>query len=75
VDALDRLEADYDNLRAALAWLIEQRRAAAARMVRRLLGLFNMRHPREGLGWFQAVVATAGDLPVKPKARGNRRYL
>jgi predicted ATPase/DNA-binding SARP family transcriptional activator len=70
VDALDRLDADYDNLRAALAWLIEQRRAdAAAGMVRRLSGLFQMRHPREGLGWFQAVVAIGGDLPVKVRAR------
>jgi hypothetical protein len=41
----------------------------AARMVRRLIGLFNMRHPREGLGWFQTVVAIGDDLPVKSKAR------
>jgi predicted ATPase/DNA-binding SARP family transcriptional activator len=70
VDALDRLDADYDNLRAALTWLIEQRRAdAAARMVRRLSGLFQIRHPREGLDWFQAVMAIGGDLPDKVRAR------
>jgi predicted ATPase len=70
LDALDRLDADYDNLRGALAWLIEQRRADdAARMVRRLSGLFQMRHPREGLGWFQAVVAIGGDLPARVRAR------
>jgi predicted ATPase/DNA-binding SARP family transcriptional activator len=70
VDALDRLDADYDNLRAALAWLIEQRRADdAARMVRRLSGLFQMRHPREGLHWFEAVVAIGADLPVEVRAR------
>ena len=67
---LDRLEADYDNLRAALAWLIEQRRAdEAARMVHRLIGLFNIRHPREGFAWFEQVVAIAGDLPVRSRAR------
>jgi hypothetical protein len=38
-------------------------------MVRRLTGLFNMRHPREGLGWFQAVVAISDDLPAKARAR------
>ena len=55
---------------AALAWLIEQRRADdAARMVRRLRRLFIIRHPREGLGWFQAVVAIGGELPAKSKAR------
>jgi predicted ATPase len=69
IPALDRLEADYDNLRAALAWLIERDRAdEAARMARRLIGLFNIRHPREGLGWFQAVVAIGGDLPLKLRA-------
>jgi predicted ATPase len=68
--ALDRLEADYDNLRAALAWLVEEHRADdAARMVRRLVGLFNIRHPREGLGWFRQVVAIAGELPPKARAR------
>jgi predicted ATPase/DNA-binding SARP family transcriptional activator len=70
LDALDRLDADYDNLRAALAWLIEQRRADdAARMVRRLSRLFHIRHPREGLGWFQAVVAIGGDLPIEVRVR------
>jgi tetratricopeptide (TPR) repeat protein len=70
LDALDRLDADYDNLRAALTWLIEQRRADdAAHLVRRLAGLFNIRHPREGFGWFQAVVAIDDELPVKVRAR------
>jgi predicted ATPase/class 3 adenylate cyclase len=70
VASLDRLEADYDNLRAALAWLIEQHRAdEAARMARRLIGLFNIRHPREGFAWFQQILAIAGDLPVRSRAR------
>jgi hypothetical protein len=72
IDALDRLEADYDNLRAALAYLIEERQAdAAARMARRLIGLFNTRHPREGLGWFQQVIAIADGLPATTRARLN----
>jgi predicted ATPase/class 3 adenylate cyclase len=75
--ALDRLEADYDNLRAALAWLIEQRRAdEAARMAHRLIGLFNIRHPREGFGWLQQVTAIAGDLPARSRSRllGDTAY-
>ena len=68
--ALDRLELDYDNLRAALSHLIEQRRADdAARMARRLIGLFNIRHPPEGLGWFRQVLAIADGLPAKTRGR------
>jgi predicted ATPase len=77
IAALDRLEADYDNLRAALAWFIEQRRAdEAARMARRLIALFNIRHPREGFGWFQQVAAIAGDLPARSRTRllGDTAY-
>jgi predicted ATPase/class 3 adenylate cyclase len=77
VAALDRLEADYDNLRAALAWLIEQRRAdEAGRMAGRLIGLFNIRHPREGFAWFRQVAAIAGDLPVRSRTRvlGDAAY-
>jgi len=68
--ALERLEADYDDLRAALAYLIERREAeAAARMVRRLIGLFNIRHPREGFGWFEQVITISDSL--NPKARSR----
>jgi predicted ATPase/class 3 adenylate cyclase len=77
IAALDRLEADYDNLRAALAWLIEQHRAEdAARMARRLVSLFNIRHPREGLAWFEQVTAIAGDLSIKSRTRllGDTAY-
>jgi tetratricopeptide (TPR) repeat protein len=70
VEALDGLEADYDNLRAALAYLIETEQAElAAQMVRRVAPLFHIRHPREGLGWFERVVAIADDLPAETKAR------
>ena len=70
VDALDLLDADYDNLRATLAYLIDAKRADdASRMVRRLVGVFNLRHPREGLGWFQAVIDIAAELPPKARAR------
>jgi predicted ATPase len=70
VDALDRLEADYDNLRAALAYLIETPQAeSAVRLARCMLGLFNIRHPREGLGWFRQVEAIATDLPPNVRAR------
>jgi predicted ATPase len=67
---LDRLEAEYDNLRAALAWLIEEHRAdEAARMVHRLIGLFNIRHPGEGYAWLRQVVAIAEGLPARSRAR------
>ncbi|TML17579.1 MAG: hypothetical protein E6G39_04365 [Actinobacteria bacterium] len=70
VNALDRLDRDYDNLRAALAFLIEARRADdAARMVRPMVTLFNIRHPREGFAWFQAVIAIADDMAPSPRAR------
>jgi hypothetical protein len=69
-DALDRLDMDYDNLRAALTWLIEQGRSKdASRLVHRLLGFFNIRHPREGYSWLQQVVAIAGDLPFGQRSR------
>jgi predicted ATPase len=70
VGALDRLEVDYDNLRGALAHLVAERRSEdATRLLRRLLGLFNIRHPREGFGWFQQVVAISGGLPPAVRAR------
>ena len=69
VEALDRLEDDYDNFRGALAHLIEEHQAeAAVRMARRLVGLFNIRHPREGYAWFQQIVGIADDLPAKTRA-------
>jgi hypothetical protein len=38
-------------------------------MARRLIGLFNIRHPREGFDWFQQIIAIAGDLPIASRSR------
>ena len=77
VDALDRMEEDYDNLRAALAHLIESGQAEqAARLARRVIGLFNIRHPGEGYDWLRQIIAIADVLPANTKSRllGDAAY-
>jgi predicted ATPase/class 3 adenylate cyclase len=70
VAALDRLEADYDNLRAALAWLIESRQAVqAAQVLSRIIDLFMSRHPAEGLGWFRQVIGISDELPASTRSQ------
>lgn len=70
VKALDRLEEDFANFRAALSHLIESRQAdSALRLARRLIGLFNIRHPAEGYGWFKAIVAVSESMPPRTRAR------
>jgi tetratricopeptide (TPR) repeat protein len=45
-------------------------------MAHRLIGLFNIRHPREGFAWYQQVLAVSGDLPARSRARllGDTAY-
>ena len=72
--ALDRLEAEHDNLRAALAWSLEipaagpapadRERAATGLRLVQALALFWYRHcyHAEGMQWLQrAIDLTAGD--------------
>ena len=58
---LDRLEAELDNLRAALAWTIEHDPAANLRLASALWRFWWMRgHLREGRGWLEAALARDG---------------
>jgi predicted ATPase/DNA-binding SARP family transcriptional activator len=67
---LDRLEAEHDNLRAALRWAL---RAGEVNMAARLAGhleaLWEMRgYGAEGLHWFEAVLEAGGER-LAPKMR------
>lgn len=65
---IDRLEADRDNLRAALAWVIDQRDTSAALRLAAALGpVWQARGPyAEGRAWLERALAL-GDGPVQPR--------
>jgi non-specific serine/threonine protein kinase len=72
---LDRLEAEHDNLRQALQWLLDRREAAAGmRLAAALRHFWLVRgFRREGRGWLAALLAvpdTAGGA-VPPRVRGR----
>lgn len=70
VDALDRMETDFDNLRAALTHLIGTGQSErAARLARRIIGLFNIRRPGEGYDWLRQITAISEALPAKIRSR------
>jgi predicted ATPase len=60
---LTRLEAEHDNLRAALTWSLDRGEAAVALRLAAALGRFwRMRgHPREGASWLERALALGGD--------------
>ena len=64
---LDRLEAEHDNLRAALRWLLGQEDPdGAVRLVWALRWFWEIRgHAAEGRRWLAGVLAHAG-LPARP---------
>ncbi|MFZ1880234.1 MAG: tetratricopeptide repeat protein [Gaiellaceae bacterium] len=63
---LDRLEADHDNLRAALAWLLEHDPENALRLAYALILFWYTRgHVREGR---DGVVAALGETSATPSA-------
>ncbi len=63
-DWYDRLEAELDNFRAALAWFLAHEQAeAAARLAATLLPLWRSRgHGSEGLRWLEAALERRGSL-------------
>jgi predicted ATPase/class 3 adenylate cyclase len=78
--ALDRLEAEHDNLRAALSWSLEtgaadaagdqERSATALRLVQALAPFwYRHGHATEGRRWLQRAIALASDEPGAPLAR------
>jgi predicted ATPase len=60
---LDRLEAEHDNIRAALGRALERKNGAVAlRLARRLWEFWWIRgHPREGRSWMERALALAGE--------------
>jgi predicted ATPase/DNA-binding SARP family transcriptional activator len=59
-DAVDRLNADHDNLRAALAWMLEHEPDRAHEMAAGMAGLWLLRgFLREGCNWLDRALAAA----------------
>ena len=68
---LDRLEADYANLRSALAWADRSDPELALRTAVGLLEFWLSRsHPEEGLGWLERALASSPDAESSLRARG-----
>lgn len=67
---LDRLEADHDNLRAALSWALHQRQAAAILPAAPTLAmLWQLRgHTGEGRDWLQRTLSQSDGAPPAPRA-------
>lgn len=69
VAALDRLEREHDNLRAALAWCLENDPETAVRLAGHLWRFWEIRgHFREGRRWLEAALARAGDARMELRA-------
>ncbi len=70
---LDRLNAEHDNLRAALAWSIEQGEAGAERALRLSAALWTfwvrLGYLREGRDWLEQAVDRGGVVPPFVRAR------
>jgi predicted ATPase len=64
---LELLEADHDNLRAALEWALGTNPAEALRICAGLTDFWDTRgYLNEGLGWTRRALEAAGDLPPSP---------
>jgi len=73
ISALDRLEVEHDNLRAALRWaIVHQETEAALRSASALFRFWERRgHFQEGCAWLEQALALpgAGDAPAGLRAR------
>jgi hypothetical protein len=70
-ECLDRLDAEHDNLRAALAWSLETGEAALGLRVAGILAWFwRLRgHLREGRHWLGAVLAASREVRTPLRVR------
>lgn len=79
VDWLKRLEAEHDNLRAALSWLLDHRKVEqAVRLASAVWRFWDIHaHVGEGRLWLDRSLALGGDLPpvVRAKALNGAGYL
>ena len=68
---LDRLEAENDNLRAAIGWSLEAGEAQTAARFGWALGMYWVMRPRhaEGRLLMEQTLARGGDLPAQMRAR------
>jgi predicted ATPase/class 3 adenylate cyclase len=63
---LERLEAERDNVRAALSWLLDASRGEDALEILTSLGQFWwVRGPAEGLAWLENALASPGAAPER----------
>ncbi|HZB07310.1 MAG TPA: BTAD domain-containing putative transcriptional regulator [Thermoleophilaceae bacterium] len=71
---LPRLDAEVDNLRAALSWSLQHGPAMALRLASLLAVFWDIRsRHREGRGWIEAALDAAGDeAPIADRARARR---
>lgn len=73
VDWLNRLEAEQDNLRAALSWSLENDAGLAARLSGSLTLFWNFHgHLAEGQKWFDKVLGSQSD--ISPNTRWKILY-
>jgi non-specific serine/threonine protein kinase len=69
---LDRLERDHDNVRAALAWSVEQEPEVALRLGAGLWRYwFTRGYMLEGQHWLDLSLSTAGAMDASPLARAR----
>jgi predicted ATPase len=70
VAGMARLDADHDNLRAALAWSLENEPEMALRIAASLKQYWDLRgYFTEGLAWFEKALARSPATASMPRAR------
>lgn len=70
LDWFERFEVEHANLRAALAWLIENEREAGLRMAAALIRFWDHHsHVREGIRWLEQALDGTDDLSPALRAK------
>jgi len=70
-DYLDRIQAEHDNIRSALSWLLENDAALALRLTSALKTFWEVRgHFSEGGRWIEEALPRAADAPPELRMKG-----